>query len=183
MSNPALSSILVPTVLLAIGLFFFIRSSVKERLDLRTFRSPQTDEAIAIQLRQYLTERAYRLVGVDSQNGQVTFEGQVKASAGMAVFLTLLAAIGLLCIAPIVSILAPQFSGLAVGFVALSPLAGLFYWRYANRAEQICLKIQSISIPAASTEDNPIQSQVTIQGHRDELTALQDALPLQRVED
>jgi Cofactor assembly of complex C subunit B len=183
MTDTALSSILVPTALLAIGLFFFIRSSTKKRLDRRTFRSSQTDEAIAMQLRQYLTERAYRVVGVDSQTGQVTFEGHVKASVGMAVFLTILAAIGLLCLAPIVSILAPQFSALAVGLVALSPLAGLFYWRNANRTEQICLKIQSVSIPPASAEDTPMQSQIAIQGHRDELAALQEALPLQRVED
>lgn len=176
MTNPALSSLLLPTILLGIGLFFFIRSSVKDRTEQLTLQSDQTPAAIAAQLRSYFTSRAYRIAEVEPTSARVTFEGNVRPSWFLAIFLTILTAIGLLCIVPLVSILAPQVAQLSTGVVLLSPLAGIFYWQQAGRLEQVCLRVESVS-----DTDSPTRSQVTIRGHRDELAALQQAVPFRLV--
>jgi hypothetical protein len=87
-----------------------------------------------------------------------------------------LTAIGLLCIVPIISVFAPQVASISAGVVLLSPLAGAFYWKQAGRKEQVSLRVE----PLTQT-DSPIRSQVTIRGHRDELTALQQAVPFRLV--
>ncbi|HIK31456.1 MAG TPA: cofactor assembly of complex C subunit B [Oscillatoriales cyanobacterium M59_W2019_021] len=176
MTNPALSSLLFPTILLGIGLFFFIRSSVKERTEQLTLQSEETAAALAAQLREYFTSRAYRIAEVEPSRDRVTFEGNVQPSWFLAIFLTILTAIGLLCVVPIVSILAPQIAGVSAGIVLLSPLAGAFYWKQAGRTEQVSLRVETLSETDATT-----RSQVTVRGHRDELIALQQAIPLRLV--
>jgi Cofactor assembly of complex C subunit B len=176
MTNPALSSLLFPTILLGIGLFFFVRSSVKERTEQLTLHSEETAAALAARLRAYFTSRAYRIAAVEPNSDRVTFEGNVQPSWFLAIFLTVLTAIGLLCIVPIVSILAPEIAKLSVGVVLFSPLAGVFYWKQAGRTEQVSLRVESLA-----DTDPPTRSQVTIRGHRDELAALQQAVPLRLV--
>ncbi|MBE9041642.1 cofactor assembly of complex C subunit B [Oscillatoriales cyanobacterium LEGE 11467] len=178
MNNPVLSSILIPTVLLGIGLFFFIRASAKDRTEQTILRSPQTEASLAAQLQEYFTHRAYRLAKVEPETERAIFEGNVRPSWFMAIFLTLLAAVGLSCAMPIVSILAPQLAGVAVGLVALSPLAGIFYWRKADRLERVSLKIEALDAGNATP-----QTQVTVRGHRDELANLKQALSLRPIED
>jgi Ni/Fe-hydrogenase subunit HybB-like protein len=176
MTNPALSSLLLPTILLGIGLFFFIRSSVKDRTEQLTLQSEETAAAIAAQLRVHFTSRAYRIAEIEPTRDRITFEGNVQPSWFLAIFLTVLTAIGLLCVVPIVSILAPQIASISTGVVLLSPLAGVFYWQQAGRTEQVSLRVESLT-----ETDSPTRSQVTIRGHRDELTALQQAVPFRLV--
>ena len=182
MNNPVLSSILIPTILLGIGLFFFIRASAKDRTEQVILQSPQPEASLAAELKEYFTQRAYRLAKVDPETERAIFEGNVRPSWFMAIFLTLLAGVGLLCAIPIVSILAPQLAGASVGFVLLSPLAGLFYWRKADRLERVALKIESCDLGNAAPQSAP-QSQVTVQAHRDELANLKQALSLRPIED
>ncbi|MGB6169926.1 MAG: cofactor assembly of complex C subunit B [Geitlerinemataceae cyanobacterium] len=176
MTSPALSSLLLPTMLLGIGLFFFIRSSVKDRTEQLTLHSEETAAAIAAQLRAHFTSRAYRITEIEPSRDRVTFEGNVQPSWFLAIFLTVLTAIGLLCIVPIISVFAPQVAPISAGVVLLSPLAGVFYWKQAGRKEQVSLRVE----PFTQT-DSQIQSQVTIRGHRDELTALQQAVSFRLV--
>lgn len=176
MTNLALSSLLFPTILLGIGLFFFIRSSVKDRTEQLTLQSEETAAAIAAQLRAHFTSRSYRIAEIEPSRDRITFEGNVQPSWFLAIFLTALTAIGLLCIVPIVSILAPQIAQISAGLVLLSPLAGAFYWKQAGRTEQVSLRVEPLS-----ETDSQTRSQVTIRGHRDELAALQQAVPFRLV--
>ncbi len=113
---------------------------------------------------------------VDREKNQVTFEGFVKPSWFLAVFLTLLALAGLVCLSLVLSLLLPQFSTLLSAIVLLSPLSGLFYWKKAGRLEKVLLKLEGTSSKQNSS------SQITVIAHRDELSQLQKALQLKIIE-
>ncbi|MGI0488222.1 cofactor assembly of complex C subunit B [Pantanalinema rosaneae CENA516] len=177
MSNPILSSTFFLTLLLAIGLFFFIRASVKDRTQLVTLASEQPESSLVEQLQQYFAQRAYHVTAVNADQTQVTFEGQVRPSWFLAIFLSLLAAIGILCLVLVLSILSPGWSVGLWFLVLLAPLAGVFYWRGASRPEQVRLTVEPTT--DASTE---AQSRITVTAHRDEILALQRLLALKPVD-
>lgn len=166
-------SLLVLTLLLLVGLFFFIRASVKDRTQEIKLVSEQAEVSLLEQLQQYLQARSYRVAGVDAKQKSITFEGTVRPSLFLAIFLTLLAAVGILCLALVLSLFFPSLSGVFIGLVLLSPVAGVFYWQKATRREQVLLKIEE-----TTSEKTQSQSQVTVVAHRDELAELQRALRL-----
>ena len=173
MNASVLPSTFLLTLLMSVGLLFFIRASTKDRIETVRLASEQSEVALLNQLQAYLTQRAYRLTATDASKLQVTFEGLVRPSFLMAVFLTLLAAIGFLCLALMLSILFPKLAGVLLGLILLSPLAGLFYWRGAARPERVVLQVEG-----ARTSEQETLSVVTVTAHRDELAALQHNLPL-----
>lgn len=170
-----IASTLVLTILLSVGLFFFIKASVKDRTEAVKLISEQPQESLVVQLQQYFTQRSYRIATVDAAEGQVIFEGFVRPSWFLAVFLTLLAAIGILCLTLVLSVLFPQMKAAFFGLELLSPMAGIFYWRKAGRQEKVCLKFEDLS----SSDYQKSKSLITVTGHRDELVSLQQALHLQ----
>jgi Cofactor assembly of complex C subunit B len=172
MNTTILSSTFFLTILLSVGLFFFIKASVKDRTEQIKLLYTQPQESIVAQLQQYFTQRAYRVVAVDAAQNQVTFEGFVQPSWFMAIFLTLLAATGILCLALLLSFLFPGFATGFFGLELLSPLAGWFYWQKAGRPEQVRLKFEDV--PKQGT-DQP-ESTVTVTAHRDELATLKRSL-------
>lgn len=173
MGFPVLSSTVFLTVLMLIGLVFFIRASVKARIQVLSFTSEQPEPVLANQLQQYFTQRAYRVINVDSEEDQITFEGMVRPSAFLAIFLVMLAIVGTLCLSLILVMSVPSLSRAAFLPVVVSPLAGLFYWQKAKRPEKVVLKLE-----ASSNELLTAQSLLTVTAHRDELLELQRALPL-----
>lgn len=177
MNTATLPSNLLLTLLLSVGLFFFIRASVKDRTQEVKFVSEQTEASLMAQLQQYLQERSYRVARVDAEQNQVTFEGFVRASLFLAIFLTLLAAAGILCLALVLSLLFPSLSAIWLGLVLLSPAAGVFYWKKGTRTEQVSLKLE-----AAKSEKPQSKSQITVIAHRDEIIELQRALQLKPCE-
>ncbi len=162
---------------MSVGLFFFIRASVKDRTQQVRLVSEQAEVSIMAQLQQYLQERSYRLAKVDTDHNQVTFEGVVRPSVFLAIFLTLLAAVGILCLALVFSLLFPRLNSVFLGLVLLSPGAGIFYWKRARRPEQVSIKVE-----ATKNEKPQSQSQITVIAHRDELIELQRALQLKPCE-
>lgn len=178
MSNPILSSTFFLTLLLAIGLFFFIRASVKDRTQLVTLTSEQPEVSLIEQLQQYFAQRAYRVTAVNPEQHQVTFEGQVRPSWFLAVFLSLLAAIGILCLVLVLAMLSPGWSTGLWFLVLLAPLAGIFYWRGAARPEQVLLTVEPTPEATAAS-----QSRITVTAHRDEILALQRLLSLQPLDE
>lgn len=173
MNTAILPSTLLLTLLSSVGLFFFIRASVKERRQEVRLVSEQAQAPLLAQLQQYLQERSYRVARVDTEQSQVTFEGTVRPSVFLAIFLTLLAAVGILCLALVLSMLFPNLGGVFLGLVLLSPAAGVFYWKRARRKEQVSLKLEAIN-----SEKPQSQSQITVIAHRDELMELRRALKL-----
>lgn len=167
----ALPSIFVITLLLLIGLFFFIRASVKDRTQQVTLMAPGSEEVILDQVEGYLKQRAYQLIGMNREQAQLTFEGIVQPSVGLAIFLTTLAAVSLLCLSLVLAILWPSFRIWFTGLVALAPLTSWFYWTKAKRPEQVLLKVEPLDASEAES-----QTLVTVTAHRDELAALKSAL-------
>lgn len=162
MESAVTSSTLLLTVLLMMGLFFFIRASIKERIQQIELEASQSPEQLFLAMQTYFEGRAYRLTAVDDETGQATFEGFVRPSVFLAALLSLLAAIGLACLGFVLSYLVPVLGDGGVGIALLAPLAGYFYWQRAARVEQVLLKVE-----AGTT------NRVKVRGHRDELAELQ----------
>ncbi len=168
---PVLSSTLFIGALLAIGLFFFIRASVKDRTTEIELLAAAPADAIAAQLQAYFAKRAYRPVA--GEGSTLTLEGFVRPSIGLAVFLSLLAACGAGCLALVWVLAYPEIGPWPFGsVVAIAPVAGLFYWRKAGRLERVVLSVE----PQTATT-----SVATVCAHRDELIQLlaEPTLPLQ----
>lgn len=172
---PVLSSTLFIGALMAIGLFFFIRASVKDRTTEMHLLAAAPAEAITAQLQAHFTNRAYR--PLEASEPTLAFEGFVRPSPILAIFLSLLAACGAGCLALVLTLAIPATGTWPFGTIALiAPAAGIFYWRNAGRIERLELQVESQSSET---------SRITISAHRDELIALlsNSALPLQPQED
>ena len=163
---------------MSVGLFFFIRASVKDRTQKVRLVSEQAEASLIAQLQQYFAHRSYRVAKVDPEQNQVTFEGFVRPSVFLAIFLTLLAAVGILCLALVWSVLFPSLSTIFLLLVLLSPAAGIFYWKKAARIEQVSLKVE-----ASKSEKPHSPSQITVIAHRDEVIELQRSLQLKPCEE
>jgi len=172
MDTAILPSTLLLTLLLAVGLIFFIRASTKDRTEIVQLVSEQDEATLMPQLQEYFRSRSYRVAAVDREKNQVAFEGFVKPSWFLAVFLTLLASAGLACLALVLSMVIPSVGTLFLGIVLLSPLSGIFYWKKAGRLEKVSLKLE------ANPSQQHFSSKLTVIAHRDELTELQRTLQL-----
>jgi ABC-type spermidine/putrescine transport system permease subunit I len=170
-NNPVLTSTLILTLLLAVGLFFFIRASTKERIEQMVLETGDTEEILLPRLQQYFTDRAYKVTAVDRETDIVTFEGLVSPSVFLALLLTGLAAIGAMCLALVLSMLFPEIGNLFLLLLLVAPIAGWFYWQGSSRIEQIRLKVEASSGDGAPTA-------IKISGHRDELAVFQETLQL-----
>jgi hypothetical protein len=170
---PVFNSTLILTFLLAIGLFFFIKASVKDRIEQMVLETSESEADLLPRLQQYFTDRAYRIVSVDRETTIVTFEGLVRPSVVLATLLSGLAAGGALCMALVLSYLFPA-AGNSFGLLLLvAPLAGWFYWKGSSRTEQVQLKVE----PQAETT-LLARTLIKIRGHRDELAVFQETLKL-----
>lgn len=177
MDTAVLASTFLLSLLLLVGLIFFIKASVKDRIEEAKFVVNQPEDTLLSHLQTYFSDRAYQVKAIDAALNQVTFEGFVRPSVFLAVFLTLLAGCGGLCLALVLSTVVPKLSYLFLSLVLLSPLAGKFYWNQAGRPEQVVLRLTS-----PSTAEPLLQHQLTVTAHRDELAELQRALDLQPLE-
>ena len=163
--NNVLTSTLILTVLSSIGLVFFIRASVKARIQQLQLIAPAPETDLLNQLQTHLQSRAYKITQVTPTESQITFEGFVQPSWLLAGLLTLLALGGSLGMGLTLSLLFPIYGSVFFWLVLISPLAGIFYWQKAGRSEQVSLKLKMSEAP-----EKP--SIVTITAHRDELTEI-----------
>ena len=156
-----------------IGLFFFIRASVKDRTKQIQLIPAESEDILLKKLQDYFEARAYQLTSIDAKNKQVTFEGFVQPSLFLAILLSFLAIVGLCCLALILFLLFPNVNYVFWLLVLVAPLAGVFYWQKAGRLEKILLQVTpSVNSP----------NLVTITAHRDELIQLQSNLSVQTVD-
>jgi len=174
MTSFVFPSTLLLTSLMMVGLFFFVKASVKDRIQQVKLIAHTSEDSLLHQLEQYFSSRAYRVAALEAE--QVTFTGLVRPSVFLTIFLTLLAASGLLCLGLVLSLLMPQIGPTFLGLVLLSPLAGWFYWRGSGRQENVQLKVEPLSI---ANNGISAQSLLTVTAHRDELAELQRTLKLQ----
>ena len=156
-----------------IGLFFFIRASVKDRTQQIQLLPSESEDVLIKKLQQYFETRAYQLTAVDPENKEVTFKGFVQPSVFLTVLLTFLAGVGFSCLALVLFLLFPSVDRLFWLLVLFAPLAGVFYWRKAGRWEKILLRV-------ISRQDSP--NLVSVIAHRDELIQLEENLSVQTVD-
>ncbi len=148
---------------------FFIKASVKDRIEQISFAITEPEETFLAKLDRYLIDRAYKLVDISDSTG-VTYEGLVAPSWFMAIFLTSLAAGGFLCLGLVLNYIFS--SSLFLGLAVLAPLAGLFYWKKSERLEQIIFV----------TKEQANGKIFILTGHRDELKILETNLKIQPIE-
>lgn len=175
MNLPVLSSTLFLTLLLLVGLFFFLRASIKDRTQQAEFAAVGSPDWLLAQLQDYFQSRAYQVTSLDAAQNQVTFEGFVRPSWFLAVFLTILAAVGLSCLALVLYLLVPAASYWLLLLLLLAPTVGWFYWKGAGRVEQVLLQVGS-----TVAEEGEPSVLITVTAHRDELQQLKTALPFLR---
>jgi Cofactor assembly of complex C subunit B len=175
MNNTVLTSTFILTILLAIGLFFFIRASTKPRIEQMTLETIESEAVLIPKLQTYFADRAYKIAAVDRETDIITFEGVVSPSVFLAVLLTGLAAIGAMCLALVLSMQFPEIGNVFLVLLIVAPLAGWFYWQGSARTEQVRLKVESA--------DDSAPTKIRISGHRDELAIFQSTLQLSIVEE
>jgi hypothetical protein len=176
MNNPVLISTLILTLLIIVGLFFFIRASTKARIEQMVLETNDSEATLLPRLDAYFTDRAYRVAAVDRDTDIITFEGFVRPSIFLTVLLTGLAAIGAMCLNLVLSMLFPDAGNVFLALLLVAPLAGWFYWQGSARTEQVRLKVEA-------SKDSPAPTLIKISGHRDELAVFQSTLQLCTHED
>ena len=155
-----------------VGLFFFIRASVKDRTKQIQLLPDESEDVLIKRLQEYFEARAYHITSVDPENKRVAFKGYVQPSVFLAILLSFLAIVGLSCLVFVLILLFPNLNNLSWLLVAIAPLAGIFYWQKAGRWEEISLQVIARS---------DLPNLVTITAHRDELIQLQENLTLNTV--
>lgn len=173
-SQLVLPSTLVLTLLLMVGLFFFIRASTKDRTELREWVTEDAGESVLTQVESLLKERSYRITEVKPEESKAVFEGLVRPSLALAILLVALAATGIIAFSIVLSMSIPLVGLKFLGLVLISPVAGFFYWRTAERVEKVVVQVLE------ETEENP-NTTLKISAHRDELIVLEETLPYQVV--
>jgi hypothetical protein len=170
MDTPVLSSALLLTSLSLIGLVFFIRASVKERTERFEIVIDSSLELILERLQEYFEGRAYQVIERDRH--RLVFEGFVRPSLFLAIFLTMLAAIALFCLALVLSVLYPNLGNYSFFSILLSFLTTRFYWQKAGRLERV---IAQASVSENSQGSSP-QTLLKVTAHKDELNQLKQSL-------
>lgn len=171
-SQLVLPSTLMLTLLLMVGLFFFIRASTKDRTELRTWSTTDPGDSVLSTVESMLKDRSYRITEVKPEESKAVFEGLVRPSLALAILLVSLAATAIIAFSIVVSMSLPLVGLKSLGLVLISPLAGFFYWRGAERVEKVVVQV-------AEEQSNPQSTTLKISAHRDELIVLEESLPYQ----
>ncbi len=170
-------STLLLTLLLAIGLVFFLRAASKDRTTVVDVFSPKPAVEVLDGLTSWLTARGWAASGGDANQQLLRFRGQVSSSVPLAILLSILGAVGAGCLGLVIRQLMPSLGWWPLVLALLGPAAGLLYRRRAERAETVELRL----ISGAEGGDTALK----VRAHRDELIALELELaePLQLASD
>ncbi len=161
-----LSSTLLLTVLLAIGLVFFLRAASKDRTTVIDVRSslPPLDLLNGITL--WLEERGWKRDGGDADRQVLRFSGSVESSSSLTVFLSLLGGLGAGCLGLVIRQLYPLLGWwpLLLPIVG-GPFAGFVYKQRSARVETLELRLMSSKEAKGSI--------LRLRAHRDELIVME----------
>ena len=160
-----LSSTLLLTLLLAVGLVFFLRAASKDRTTTVEVRSSRPPLEVLSQLSEWLLQRGWRAESTDPERRHLCFRAEVAASPWLAVLLSVLGAVGAACLGLVLRQLLPQLGWWPLLLALLGPAAGLIYRNRAMRAETLGLRLIS--------HDSATGSALRLRAHRDELIALE----------
>jgi hypothetical protein len=164
----SLGSTLVLTLLLAIGLVFFLRAASKDRTTVVDVHSPRPAVAVLEGLLAWLQARGWQPTAKDPQRQVLRFAGDVRASLPLSLLLSLLGSLGAGSLALVLHQLLPGAGPLVFALPLLGPLAGWLYWRRASRREILELRLMEEPASGGST--------LRLRAHRDELIAMETEL-------
>ena len=165
----SLNSTLLLTILLAIGLFFFLRASSKDRTTTVEISSSQQPIKVLNSLYEWLNLRGWKQTGGDFEKRILIFKGQVVSSKFLAVFLGFLGGFGSFALGLVIIQLYPE-SGwwpFLSGFIG-GPLSGIIYYKKSAREEKFELRLIN--------EDDTNSTLMRLRAHRDELISLENEL-------
>jgi hypothetical protein len=170
MAMAATASTLLLTLLLAVGLVFFLRAASKDRTTVVDVRSSRPALEVLGGLTGWLEQRGWRAVpeSSDPERRHLLFRAEVAASIALAVLLSVLGALGSACLGLVLRQLFPSLQWWPELLALLGPLAGFLYQRRARRAEELELRLLS--------HDRATGSELRLRAHRDELIALEQEM-------
>lgn len=130
------------------GVWSLIKRSVKSKIVQKTFvkgafAAPAVPEApapnlVAGEILSFFTRNNFI---VADRGETITFEGTMVPSRGQAALLTFCTCISLGSVGLVLSITFPEGGNSWFWLMALSPFAGLYYWKRSSRKEEIKVKM------------------------------------------
>ena len=162
----AFSSTLFLTILLAIGLGFFLRAASKDRTTIVDVQSPLPPLEVLKGISSWLEERGWKKSGGNVEEKLLIFSGNVASSVFLVIFLSCLGGVGSACLGLVLIQLYPSLSWWPLLLAAIgAPLAGIIYRVKSKREESLEVKLLSSDLSDISI--------LRIKAHRDELIAIQ----------
>ena len=162
----AFSSTLFLTILLAIGLGFFLRAASKDRTTVVDVQSPLPPLEVLKGISSWLEERGWKKNGGNVEEKLLIFSGNVASSAFLVIFLSCLGGVGSACLGLVLIQLYPSLSWWPLLLATIgAPLAGIIYRIKSKREESLEVKLLSSDLSDMSI--------LRIKAHRDELIAIQ----------
>ena len=162
----AFSSTLFLTILLAIGLGFFLRAASKDRTTIVDVQSPLPPLEVLKGISSWLEERGWKKNGGNVEEKLLIFSGNVASSVFLVIFLSCLGGVGSACLGLVLIQLYPSLSWWPLLLAVIgAPLAGIIYRIKSKREESLEVKLLSSDISDISI--------LRIKAHRDELIAIQ----------
>lgn len=159
-------SVLLLTILLAIGLVFFLRAASKDRTTVVDVQSPLPPLEVLNGVSIWLEQRGWRASGGDAERQVLRFEGDVASSRALAVLLSIFGALGSASLGLVIRQLYPLLAWWPLLLVLIGgPAAGFVYQSRAARLELVELRL----ISSSQSE----KSILRIRAHRDELIAME----------
>lgn len=160
-------------LLSAPGLWSLVKRSTKSKIERKTYELPgpahggEPQNEVAKRVANYFVGKNYRPVEL----GEVaTFEGNVSPRESMAAYITFCSLLGLLSLGLVLTIAVPGPGNWWYSLAALSPLAGVYYNKQAERTERMRVKLE--------TSDDDRVTDLTVEGDDQELERLQSELGL-----
>ena len=166
----SLNSTLLLTILLTIGLFFFLRASSKDRTTLVEITSSQKPIEVLNIMYEWLKLRGWKQTGGDFDKRILIFKGQVVSSKLLAIFLCLLGGFGSCALGLVIIQIFPTLGWWPI-FLGLigGPFSGMIYFKKSAREEKFELRL-------IDSEDNKEMTSMRLRAHRDELISLENEL-------
>ena len=162
----AFSSTLFLTILLAIGLGFFLRAASKDRTTIVDVQSPLPPLEVLKGISFWLEERGWKKNGGNVEEKLLIFNGNVASSTFLVIFLSCLGGLGSACLGLVLIQIYPSLSWWPLLLAAIgAPLAGIIYRVKSKREESLEVKLLSSDLSDISI--------LRIKAHRDELIAIQ----------
>jgi len=166
--NYSLKSTFLLTILLSIGLFFFLRASSKDRTTTIEV-STETNQIDTLNvICSWLGLRGWNQVGGDIDRKTLTFKGQVISSNIFAIFLSVLGGLGSCSLGLVIRQIYPNLSWwpILLGLIG-GPISGIIYSQKSKREETFELRL-------LETLDK--STKLRLRAHRDELISLEKEL-------